>query len=178
MTSGSEILADVLGSNNNFCSARRLLSEAIYPEVDRNLTTYKLVTSGVDLTNPITVSRLPPQSVLSEIEKNSNKTNTSGVAFQFPFYGTFDREGIRVLGRFHLMKSLQKQVQFEETWLKKAFKNLKYQQEVTDALLNRGNKDDRFLACHGNYQITSQMLSLSAGERYLSDDIINFLIQK
>ena len=175
---GSDILADVLRSNDNFCSPRRLLSEAIYPEVDRNLTSYKLVNSGIDLTNPITVTRLPPQSVLLEIENNSNKTNSSSVAFQFPFYGTFDREGIRVLGRFHLMKSLRKQVQFEKTWLKKAFENLKYQQEVTDALLDRWNKDERFLACHGNYQITSQTLSLLAGERYLSDEIINFLIQK
>lgn len=55
---------------------------------------------------------------------------------------------------------------------------MKYQHEVTEALHNRWNKDGRFLACHGNYQITSQTLSLLAGERYLSDEIINFLIQK
>lgn len=165
VTLGSDILADVLCSNDNFCSPRRLLSEAIYPEVDRNLTTYKVVTSGVEVTNPITVSRLPPQSVLSKMEKNSNKTS---------------REGVRVLGRFHLMKGLRKQVQFEEIWLKNVFKNLRYQQEVTEALLDRWNKEDRYLAWHGNYQITSQTLSLLAGERYLhvSDEIINFLIQK
>jgi len=55
---------------------------------------------------------------------------------------------------------------------------LKYQQEVIDALLNRWNKDERFIACHGNYQITSQTLSLLAGERYLTDKIMYFLIQK
>lgn len=76
------------------------------------------------------------------------------------------------------MKGLRKQVQFEEIWLKKAFKNLSYQQEVTDALLDRWNKDGRYLACHGNYQITFKTLSLLAGESYLSDKIINFLIQK
>ena len=177
-TSGTDILADVLRSNDNFCSPRRLLSEAVYPQVDRNLTTYNIVSSGVEVTNPITVTRLPPQSVISGIENDPNKTSSSDVAFQFPSYGIFDREGIRVLGRFHLMKSLKKQVQFEVTWLKKAFKNLNFQQEVTDALLDRWNKDGRFLACHGNYQITSQTLSLLVGERYLSDEIINFLIQK
>lgn len=91
-TSGSDLLADVLRSSDNFCSPRRLLSEAIYPEVDRNLTTYKVVTSGVEVTNPITVTRLPPQSVLSE--NKSNTTSSSVVTFEFPCYGIFDREEI------------------------------------------------------------------------------------
>ena len=179
VTSRSDIFADVLRSNDNFSNPRRLLSQAIYPEVDRNLTSFKKLTSGVSIpTDPITVTTLPPQSVLLEIEEELKKIKSVKVAFQFPNYGIFDREGIRVLGRFHSMKSLRRQVQFEETWLKQAFKNVKFEREVTEALLDRWNKDGNFLASYGNYHITSQSLSLLAGERYLSDEVINFLIWK
>ena len=35
------------------------------------------------------------------------------------------------------MKSLRREVQFEETWLKNAFGNVTFKQEVTEALLDR-----------------------------------------
>ena len=178
-TRGNGILADVVRSNDNFLHPRRLLSQASYPRVDGTLTTFEEVADSVSrLTNPTQVTAIPPQSVLSEIEGELNKSNSSQVCFKFPGYGIFDREGIRVLGRFHEIKSLKRQVQFEEKWLKQAFSGVGYEREVTEALLDRWNKDDSFLASYGNYKITSQVLSSLVGERYLCDEIINFLIQK
>ena len=178
-TSGNGILADVVRSNENFHHPRRLLSQASYPTVDGALTTFeKRADSVSNLTDPTQVTTIPPQSVLSEIEEELNKCKRSLVYFKFPGYGIFDQEGIRVLGRFHLIKSLNRQVQFEEKWLKQVFSNVEYEQEVTEALLDRWNKDGSFLASYGNYKITSQVLSSLAGERYLCDEIINFLIQK
>jgi len=49
------------------------------------------------------------------------------------------------LGRFHEIKSLRRQVQFEEKWLKQAFSGVGYEREVTEALLDRWDKDRSFL---------------------------------
>ena len=49
---------------------------------------------------------------------------------------------------------------------------------MTHALLDRWNLESRYLASYGNYRITSQELSLLCGERYLSDEIFNFLGHK
>ena len=178
-TSVSGILVDVVRNNENFFHPRRLLSQASYPPVDGALTVFEIVTeSGNNLTDPTQVFVLPPQSVLSEIEEKLNKSKTTPLFFKFPGYGIFDRDGIRVLGRFQLVKSLKRQVQFEEKWLKQAFNNEEYEQEVTAAMLDRWNKDGSFLASYGNYKVTSQVLSSLVGERYLCDEIIDFLIQK
>ena len=118
-TSVSGILVDVVRNNENFFHPRRFLSQASYPPVDGALTVFEIVTeSGDNLTDPTQVFVLPPQSVLSEIEEKLNKSKTTPLFFKFPGYGIFDRDGIRVLGRFHLVKSLKRQVQFEEKWLK------------------------------------------------------------
>ena len=179
-TSENEILADVLRGNDNFVSPRRLLSSATYPEVDGSLTAFEIATSrnDIQLTDPTTVTTLPPQSLLLEIDEELKNNKDHLGTFKFPGYVVFNKEGIRVLGRFHWIKSLRRQVQFEETWLKQAFRDVEFEQEVTEALLDRWNKDGRFLATYPNYQITSQGLSLLAGERYLCDPIINLLIQK
>ena len=178
-TSVSGILVDVVRNNENFFHPRPLLSQASYPPVDGALTVFELVTEcGNNLTDPTQVFVLPPQSVLSEIEEKLNKSKTTPLFFKFPGYGIFDRDGIRVLGRFQLVKSLKRQVQFEEKWLKQAFNNEEYEQEVTAAMLDRWNKDGSFLASYGNYKVTSQVLSSLVGERYLCDEIIDFLIQK
>jgi len=55
---------------------------------------------------------------------------------------------------------------------------MKVQNDVTDALLDRWNVDGNFVASYRNYHITSQELSLLCGERYLSDETINMLIQR
>lgn len=111
VTPQSDIFADMRCSNDNFSNPRRLPSQAIYPEVDRNLTSYNKITSRVSIpTDPITVTKLPPRSVLLEIEENLKTINSFKVAFQFPNYGIFDREGNQVLGRFLEMKSLRREV--------------------------------------------------------------------
>lgn len=79
--------------------------------MDGTLRTYEKITSTVsDVTDPITVTKIPPQSVIREIEEEFKVIKSRAIAFKFPCYGIFDREGIRVLGRFHRMKSLRREV--------------------------------------------------------------------
>ena len=158
-----------------------MLGEATFPRVDSTLVTYSLTGSSSNLTDPISVPKLPPQSVLEKIEKEltpSQCANSLTSVAQIAMYGNFNIEGIRVLKRFHRLKRLRAEVSFEKTWLAKAFKNSNFTKEVTEALLDRWNLDGSYLASYDNYRISSQELSLLCGERYLSDEVINFLGQK
>ena len=98
------VMAEVLRRNDNFCFPRRLIGETKFPDVDRTLSSFSLCSGNCVLTDPLKVSKLPPQSVLFDT-------------------GTY-------------------------------------------------------LASYHGYNITSQELSQLCGERYLSDEILNFLGQK
>ena len=144
------------------------MSQASYLPVDGALTVFEIVTvCENNLTDPMQVLVLPPQSVLSEIDEKLNRSNTAPLFFKFPGYGIFDREGIRVLGRFHLVKSFTRQVQFEKKWLKQSFNNEEYEQEVTAAMLDTWNNDGSSLASYGNYKVMSQVLSSLVGEIFV-----------
>ena len=175
------VLADVLSRDDNFRNPRGMLGEATFPSVDSTLVMYSLTDSSSNLTDPISVKKLPPQSVLEKIEKELSPSQymkpLTAVA-QIAMYGNFTTEGIRVLKRFHRVKRLRAEVSFEETWLKKAFKNTNFEKKVTEAILDRWNLEGSYLASYENYRISSQELSLLCGERYLSDEVINFLGQK
>ena len=60
---------------------------------------------------------------------------------KFTLYGNFDREGVQILKRFHRLKGLRKEVQFDKKWLQSTFsaKDAMLQEEVTFALLDRWN---------------------------------------
>ena len=51
------------------------------------------------------------------------------------------------------------------------------EKQVTCTLLDRVNEEGKHLVSYKDYRLTSQDLSLMCGERYLSDEIINLLIQ-
>ena len=50
--------------------------------------------------------------------------------------------------------------------------------KVTHALLDRVNEESKYLVSCKDYRITSQEYSIMCGERYLSDEIINLLVQR
>lgn len=173
------IVDDLMRRDDNFKYPRRMLGETTFPEVDDTLRTYeKENITGCILTDPLGVEKLPPLSIIQEIEGEFR--NKSALVVKFPLYGNFDREGVRILKRFHRLKVLRKEVEFEKKWLQSTFseKDPMLQEEVTYALLDRWNIEGSYLATYGNYRITSQELSLLCGERYLSDEILNFLVEK
>lgn len=173
------IVDDLMRCDDNFKYPRRMLGETTFPEVDDTLRTYeKENITGCILTDPLGVEKLPPLSIIQEIEGEFR--NKSALVVKFPLYGNFDREGVQILKRFHRLKVLRKEVEFEKKWLQSTFseKDPMLQEEVTYALLDRWNIEGSYLATYGNYRITSQELSLLCGERYLSDEILNFLVEK
>ena len=174
------ILPDVLRYNDNFSNPRRILAEAAFPKVDETLRTYtKGKRSDCVLTDPLQVDKLPPLSVIDEISKEFRAGKHTDLVVKFPLYGNFDKDGVRILQQFHRLKCLRRDVQFEKKWLQSTFskEDRNLQKQVTHALLDRKNTEGSYLASYSNYRITSQELSLLCGERYLSDEILNFLVE-
>ena len=87
-----------------------------------------------------------------------NSKNTGSIA-KFPFYGNFDSEGIRILLRFHQLKSLRRETAFEKMWLKTVLANTKYEKEITHALLDQWNVDDTYLTSYQNYNHVARIFS-------------------
>ena len=174
------LLSELLRQDDNFRYPRRLLAEASFPKVNATLTSYTVGSSGSAMMDPITVKELPPQSVLNEIKKEfaTSQNVASQLVAKINSFGDFNMDGIRILERFHRLKRLRAEVSFEKKWIKTVFRKNPFEEEVTHALLNRWNLEGSYLASYGNYRITSQELSLLCGERYLSDEILNFLGHK
>ena len=174
------VMAEVLRRNDNFCFPRRLIGETKFPDVDRTLSSFSLCGGNCVLTDPLKVSKLPPQSVLFDIQKvfaeSSNEESRKLV--KIPLYGNFNQHGIITLQRFHRLKHLRAEVEFEKAWLQSALHLSPFKDDITQALLDRWNFEGTFLASYHGYNITSQELSQLCGERYLSDEILNFLGQK
>lgn len=174
------LFSEVLRRGDNFRFPRRLLAEANFPEVDVTLTSYAVGNDGGALMDPLTVKVLPPQSIFEDIRKDlaKSKDKNSEVAVKINSFGNFNRDGIRILERFHRLKRLRSEVSFEKKWIKEVFQKIPFEEEVTHALLDRWNLECTYLASYNNYRITSQELSLLCGERYLSDELLNFLGDK
>lgn len=178
------VLRDVARCDDKFCNSRRTLGYATFPDVDATLHSYLCSSGeharGVSITDALRVTRLPPYSIIEDAEKKIKEEASSKILVQFPSYGTFNKRGIHILKRFHRLRQLRDEVQFEETWLKNVFSNMKncMRDDVTHALLDRVNEEEKYLVSYKNYRITSQELSVMCGERYLSDEIINLLIQR
>ena len=62
--------------------------------------------------------------------------------------------------------------------MKTVLANTKYEKETIHALLDRWSVDDTYLTSYQNYRIMSRQFSTLCGERYLSDEIVNLLMQK
>lgn len=178
-----DILTDVARRDDNFCNSRRTLGYATFPDVDATLHSYLCSSGeharGVSITDALRVTRLPPYSIIEDAEKKIKEEASSKILVQCLSYGTFNKRGIHILKRFHRLRQLHDEVEFEEKWLKNVFSNMKncMRDDVTDALLDRVNEEEKYLVSYKNYRITSQELSVMCGETYLSDEIINLLIQ-
>ena len=155
------LLSEVLRQDDNFRYPRRLLAEASFPNVNATLTSYTVGSSGSAMMEPITVKELPPQSVLNDIKKEfaTSQNVASQLVVKINSFGDFNKDGIRILERYHRLKRLRAEVSFEKKWIKTVFKKNPFK-EVTHALLNRWKLESSYLASYGSYRITSQELSL------------------
>ena len=176
-------MSDVACRNDNFSNTRQTLGYTQFPEVDATIRTYtcRCIQNdpGISVTDPLKVVRVPPHSLLQRAAEESRKAGSNFI-IQFRSYGNFDRMGIRILQQFHQLRKLRNEVKFEEEWLRSAFKNMDntLKNQVMCALLDGINKEGKHLVSYKDYRLTSQDLFLMCGERYLSDEIINLLIQR
>ncbi|KAK3711057.1 hypothetical protein QZH41_006958 [Actinostola sp. cb2023] len=123
------IAMDIRRRDNNFVTPRRLLAQTVLPPVDFTLsmTGIKLRTNE-SVTDPQTVDRIPPDSVLKDAMNSLRKKLNSdpsasryGVLAEFPLYGCFTLEGLRILSRYHLILKIKREVNQEIQWIDDAF---------------------------------------------------------
>lgn len=125
-------LKDLCRRDHNFETPRRYLADAQLPLVDQNIQIYRIerVKDELDGTphDPFTVDRVPPISVVTEsmdaLFKTQNTKGNEGIefVFQYPSYGCFTVEGVRILRRYDILRTVEREVREEEKWLDLAFK--------------------------------------------------------
>ena len=128
------ILNDLCHRDNSFATPRRYLEEAQLPFVDQSIRLYaiKRVKDELDATlkDPLTVDRVSPASVVMEsmeaLVKAKNAQGNEGFKFviQYNSYGCFTQEGVRILGRYHTLGAIGREVREEERWLDRACERL------------------------------------------------------
>ena len=93
-------------------------------------------------------------------------------------FGDFNVDGIRILERFHRLKHLCDKISYEKKWIKTTFEKNLLKKKWHTLCWTGGTWKVPILHHNSNYRIMSQELSLLCGERYLSDEILNFLGKK
>ena len=187
----SSIIRNLCRRDVNFATPRRLLVDARLPIVDHTiqLFTIKFLDSEqVDeiTQDPLTVDRVPAVSVITEsmdaLLKTKRKKEGNGLNFvvDYASYGCFTLDGVRILSRYDILRTVEREVHQEEKWLEQTFKGGPEQQKtlVTEALLDNWNAKGQYLVQRKGYTIKSQELSVLCCERYLTDEIINLFISK
>ena len=111
--------------------------------------------------------------------KNQKKRQHEDMV-EYPQYGCFTLEGLRILSSYNKMRNLARQVPEEIRWMATAFEGLPERDRklVAEALLDRWNTSWNVLVDYNGYKITSQDLSILCCERYLNDKVMNLLIIK
>jgi len=98
---------------------------ATFPDVDATLQSYLCCSGeyarGVGITDALRETRLPPYSLIEDAEKEIKEEASSQILVQFPPYGTFNKWGIHIFKRFHRLRQIRDEVQFDEKWLKHVF---------------------------------------------------------
>ena len=183
-------LKDLCRRDNNFATQRRYLADAQLPLVDPNIQIYRIkrVKDELDATprDPLTVDRVSPKSVVTEsmdaLFKTKNTKGNKGIEFivQYPSYGCFTLEGVQILSRYDILRTVKREVREEERWLDLAFERLSSNQKhfVSEALLDSWNEKSQHLVCYKGFTVTSQGFSVFCCGRYLTDEVINLLINK
>ena len=185
------IVEDIKRRDDNFATPRRKLAEAELPIVDVGIQTYNIkpIISEDNLKpqDPLTVDRVPPMSVLNqsmkalrEVTNKKTRNRRHEDVVEYPLYGCFTLEGLRILTRYDKIRNLARQVPEEIRWMATAFEGLPERDRklVAEALLDRWNTSGSVLVDYKGYKITSQDLSVLCCERYLNDEVMNLLIMK
>lgn len=112
--------------------------------------------------------------------KRAKEGNSLNLVIEYPSHSCFTFDGVRVLSRYDILRTVARVVRQEENWLEVAFTGFPQQQKslVTEALLDNWNVKGQYLVQSKGNTITSQELSALCCERYLTDEIITLLITK
>ena len=178
----SSIVRDLCRRDVKFATQRRLLADARLPIVDHKIKFSAIKSLESDQVDVITQDLLtvegdPALSVITESmnallkTKRKKEGNSLNLVVEYPSYGCFTFDGVRILSRYDILRTVAREVRQEEKWLELAFKGCSQQQKtlVTEALLDNWNVKGQYLVQSKGHTITSHELSALCCERYLTD---------
>lgn len=184
-------MEDLRRRDDNFATPRRQLAKAELPSVDEGIQNFRIKSftseNNVKPRDPLAVDRVPPMSVLDlsmkalrEIVNKKTRERRHDYFVEYPQYGCFTLEGLRILSRYNTIRNVATQVSEELRWMATAFEAIPEMDRalVAEALLDRWNTSGNMLVDFKGYKINSQDLSILCCERYLNDEVMNLLIIK
>lgn len=184
-------MEDLRRRDDNFATPRRQLAKAELPSVDEGIQNFRIKSftseNNVKPRDPLAVDRVPPMSVLDlsmkalrEIVNKKTRERRHDYFVEYPQYGCFTLEGLRILSRYNTIRNVATQVSEELRWMATAFEAIPEMDRalVAEALLDRWNTSGNMLVDFKGYKINSQDLSILCCKRYLNDEVMNLLIIK
>ena len=133
----TSLIRDLCRRDVKFATPRKLLADARFPIVDQR-TQFSLESDQVDVITQdlLTVDRVPTLSVITESmdallkTKRKEEGNSRHLVVEYPSYGCFMFDSVRILSRYDILRTVAREVRQEEKWLKLAFKGCPQQQKT------------------------------------------------
>ena len=114
-------MEDLRRRDDNFATPRRQLAKAELPSVDEGIQNFRIKSftseNNVKPRDPLAMDRVPPMSVLDlsmkalcEIVNKKTRERRHDYFVEYPQYGCFTLEGLRILSRYNTIRNVATQV--------------------------------------------------------------------
>ena len=180
---GSSVRDDLLRGTDELETSREELQQVHLPLTNANFAAFDIVSlsQNQECLNPLELSQIPPLRIVNASEKalrQAHNDNVSNAAVLIGGLGVFDRESLTIIRQYHRLKDIQKDIVFERDWIKDAFikESEANRKMVESAFFNNQCGQKKFIVSRKGSRVNSQVLSTFCGERYLSDESINILL--
>lgn len=130
--------------------------------------------------NPVNIPFLPPFSVYEDGAKALRKMIAGGCsdyALKISSIGKFSLESLPVLHNYYVFWEIKRNFKEEKEFLERDACGISAKEKETlKMILYQSNPSGRFLAERNRIQLTVEQVTCIVGERYLSDSVINYLM--
>ena len=130
--------------------------------------------------DPVNIPFLPPFSVYEDGAKTLRKMvarGCSNYSLKISSIGKFSLESLPVLHNYYVFWDIKKNFKEEKEFLERDASGISAKEKETlKMILYQRNPRGRFIAERNRIQLTIEQVTCLIGERYLSDSVINYLM--
>ena len=134
-----------------------------------------------DCCNPFNIRFLPPFSVYKDGAKALREKVAKGCndyAVKFSSIGKYSLESLAVLHNYYVFRDVKRNFKEEKDFLETDVSGISAEEKETlkNSILYQRSPCAKFLAERNRIQLTIEQVTCLIGERYLSDNVINYLM--